>query len=247
MLKWYKSFILHPIFNRLNILAFGGWIGFSLFAKNPPAFLWGVLAELVYVAVRMGLEYSGRPLWQLRFLKRDSRERYFKLLERVKQTTDDFENVKQLDILLSGEVKQIRHMSQLFLELLILRSRIDEYVKGIHENYDNKIMELKARLDKTPEGEERKLIAQNLAIYEQRRSKYFEVMEKRSVIEARLDTIENTMNLLGDYAVGMATPGREERDQVQHLIESVQDAESFMSDLKSTVPQVGVRRIRVRG
>jgi hypothetical protein len=246
---WYKSLLLHPIINKFNFLYLVIW-GF-LFLKLDPIngtnwiFWSGLLAEAGYIGARLGLERWGGSLWQLRFLRKDSRERYFRLMARVRQIRTDFQNVQTLRGLLATQNVNVREMTNVFLELLILRSRIDSYVRGIHENYDQKIAEIKSRLP-SAEGEIKKILAMNLETYEQRRSKYFEVMGKRAIIEARLDSIENTLNLVGDYAMSMAEP-RMAQDQVELLVANVKDAETFISEIKDTVPQTGSMRMRVKG
>ncbi|MCZ7583547.1 MAG: hypothetical protein M5R36_09550 [Deltaproteobacteria bacterium] len=243
---WYKSLLLHPVANRFNAAYLFVWVIACLQDPGPsPLLFWGGLGlEALYVGARLGLEFSGRPLFQLRFLKKDTRERYFGVMKRVRQIKTDFRNVGQLSTLLEGQMRHVNRMASVFLELLILRSRIDAYVRGIHENYDQKISDIQAKVA-TAEGEVKQVFQQNLEIYKQRRAKYFEVMGKRAIIEARLDTIENTLNLLGDYAMGMAAPGPAQ-DQIELLVSNIQDAEMFVSDVKSTVPQVGSLRMRVR-
>ncbi len=241
---WYKSLILHPLVNRFNILFVMGWAIACWSTTSPWPFWIGLIAEGLYFGARLALEFSGRPLWQLRFLKKDSRERYFKLIERFRQIKRDFANVDALRPLLEGQIRHIKKMTGVFLELLILRSRIDSYVTGIRENYDQKIAEIKEKMPRA-EGRIREILEQNLKIYEQRRAKYFEVMGNRAVIEARLDTIENTLNLLGDYAMGMAAPG-EAHDQVELLVSNIRDAENFVSEIKTVVPQSSSIRVRVK-
>jgi len=243
---WYKSLLLHPLLNRLNLSFVFLWAIVCLAdpGASPLPFYTGLAVEIAYIAARMGLEFSGRPLWQLRFLPKDARERFFRLMQRVRQIKGDFKNVGTMKTLLDGQIRHIKRMSRVFLDLMILRTRIDNYVKGIHENYDQKIAEIKSKLP-TAEGEIQKILSQNLSIYEQRRAKYFEVMGKRAIIEARLDAIENTLNLLGDYAMGMAAPGMAE-DQIGLLVSNIQDAESFVSNVKDTVPQSGSLRMRVK-
>lgn len=241
---WFRSLILHPFANRFNLLFLLGWLIVCWSTKGSAPFLVGLGLELGYFGSRMALEFSGRPLWQLRFLKKNARERYFTLVKRVRQIRIDFSNPGPLQSLLKGQIKPIKKMARVFLELLILRSRIDAYVKGIHENYDQKISEIKAKLPEA-DGEMRKILEQNLDIYSQRRRKYFEVMDKRALIEARLDAIENTLNLLGDYAMGMVEPGQAPA-QIELLVSNIQDAESFVSELQSAVPQSSSLRVRVR-
>jgi len=240
---WYKSLILHPLANRFNILFLMGWTITCWSTTSSWPFLAGLAAEAAYFGIRLALEFSGRPLWQLRFLKKDSRERFFNLMKKYRQIKRDFAHVDSLKPMLEGQIKHIGKMTRVFLELLILRSRIDSYVRGIRENYDQKIAEIKGKLHGA-QGEVKEILEQNLKIYEQRRVKYFDVMEKRSVIEARLDTIENTVNLLGDYAMGMAAPG-EAGDQIELLISNIQDAENFVTEIKSVVPQSSSMRVRV--
>ncbi|MBZ0270957.1 hypothetical protein K8I61_02905 [bacterium] len=249
---WYKSLLLHPFANRWNFAYMALWAIACGADPGPSPLLFysGLAVEIGYIATRLGLEFSGRPLFQLRFLKKEDRERYFRLRKRVGQVESDLKNVGSFQTLLEGHIRDTKRMSEVFLELLILRSRIDSYVRGIHENYDQKIAELKSRLP-AADGEVKKMMEQNLQIYEQRRAKYFEVMEKRAVLEARLDTIENTLNLLGDYAMGMAQTGtsRDElsaQAQIDLLIDNIKDAEMFVSDVKTSVPQSGSLRVRVR-
>jgi len=245
--KSYKSLLLHPFANRFNFLFLIAWLyachrGESFFSTT---FFLGLGIEALYFGARMALEVSGRPLWQLRFLKKDARERYFRLMTRVHQIRQDFRNLQSLQGLLQNQSVNIKEMTTVFLELLLLRSRIDSYVRGIHENYDQKIAEIKSRLP-TAQDEIKKILAMNLETYEQRRAKYFEVMGKRAIIEARLDSIENTLNLVGDYAMSMAEP-RMAQDQIELLVTNIKDAESFISEIKDTVPQTGSVRMRVRG
>ncbi|MCC6157057.1 MAG: DUF1641 domain-containing protein [Deltaproteobacteria bacterium] len=243
-MAWYKPLLLHPILNRFNLLFVGAWAVSCWTTDSPLPFWVGFGLESAYIATRLALEYSGRPLFQLRFLKKDARERYFRLIDRVQQIRRDFNNVGTLQTLLQGQLAQVDRMLAVFLELLILRSRIDAYIKDIRENYDQKIAEIKSKLP-AAEGEIRGILEQNLSIYEQRRAKYFEVMDKRAVIEGRLDTIENTLNLLGDYAMGMASPAAAQ-DQLDLLVTNIQDAEKFVTDVKAAVPMSGSLRMRVR-
>jgi len=244
---WYKSLLLHPFANRFNGLYLFSWVVACMAhtGPSPGIFYAGLGIEALYFGVRMALELSGRPLWQLRFLKKDCRERYFRLMKRVHQIRTDFRSVETLQTLLEGQMKQVKRMARVFLELLILRSRIDHYVRNIHENYDQKIEDIRSKLP-AAEGQIKEILEQNLEIYKKRRIKYFEVMEKRAIIESRLDNIENTLNLLGDYAIGMAAPGQAQ-DQIELLVSNIQDAELFVSDVKAAVPQSGSLRVRVRG
>ncbi len=241
---WYKSIILHPFANRFNFLFLIGWAITCWSTKGVAAFLIGLAIETIYFGARLALEFSGRPLWQLRFLEKNARERYFNVVRRVRQIRHDLRNVGTLETLLEGQIKHVKRLAGVFIELLIVRSRIDNYVRGIRENYDQKIAEIKDKLTGA-EGEVAEILRQNLSIYEQRRRKYFEVMDKRAVIEARLDAIENTLNLLGDYALGMAQPG-EAKDQMELLISNIKDAETFVNDVNTAIPQGDSLRMRVR-
>lgn len=239
---WNKSLLLHPIVNRYNLAFVAGWAGWCWTTDSPWPFWVGFGLETAYIATRLVLEYSGRPLFQLRFLKKEARDRYFRLVDRLNQIKRDFRTVGTLQPLLEGQYEQVKRMLGVFLELLIVRSRIDGYVRGIRENYDQKIAELRSKIP-SAQGEMKGILQQNLDIYEQRRAKYFEVMEKRAVIEGRLDTIENTLSLLGDYAMGMASPDAAQI-QIETLVANVQDAERFITDVKDVVPQTGSLRMR---
>lgn len=242
MNKWTRSFLLHPFVNRYNLLYLMSWFCTGLFTELPHVFITGLAVEAAYLIARAVLDRSGNPKFQVRKLSTQAKRRFLTVAQKAATIEQDFQAADSRSKLLNHSLRQAKRLTNVFLDLLIMDWRITRYVHTIKENYDQKIAQLSSQLDNT-DGEIKALVERNLEIYRKRREKYFEMLEKQLVIRGRLDTIENTLNLLADTALGLRDPA-DTSGQVELLLTNVQDAETFVNDIRQIVPQSSRMRVR---
>jgi hypothetical protein len=234
MNKWLKSFWLHPFANRFNLLYMMGWFGAWAFADIPHAFLAGFAGEVIYLLVRGAIDRSsGNPLAQVRRLPYGMRKRFLEMADKAAAIERDFNAADAESKLLHHSLTQTKRLTLVFLELLLADHRIAVYLGNIKVNFDDKIVALESEAE-TASGQIKTLAEKNVEIFKKRREKYLQVIEKQQIIKGRLDTIENTLRLLGDMAVGIGQP--EDTDsQIELLLTNVQDAEMFVGEIREVV------------
>lgn len=243
MNSWYKSFVLHPLFNRFNMIYMVTWFFAGVATELPHVFISGLAVEGIYLAVRYALDKTGINIFQLRKLPSAQKKRFLDVAEKAARIQDDVNLASPNSPLMNHSAGQAKRLTHVFLQLLLMEYRLSTYIRSINENYDDKIRELTGRLS-VSQGEVKNLLQKNLEIYLKRREKYFAMVEKEKVIAGRLDTIENTLKLLGDTTVGLGSPNNVS-DQLDLLLTNVQDAETFMTEMDEYVPDV-ITRQRVR-
>lgn len=244
MNKWTQSFLLHPFFNRFNMTFFLGWISVGLFTELPHVFLSGLAAETIYLIARGVLDRSGKPIFQMRKLPAPAKRRFLKVAQSAGMIQKNFVAADPESKLLNHSLNQAKRLARVFLELLLMDDKLNKYIGAIRENFDQKIAGF-LREAQTSTGEMKELAERNQSIYEKRRQKFFEMIEKQKVIRGRLDTIENTLKLLGDTAMGIHEPSEVVTDsQIELLLTNVQDAEDFIGEFRRTVPLMEQQKVR---
>ena len=239
-MKWIKSFLLHPWFNRFNLLyLFGGFAAMGL-AQPAEYFVWSWLGgEAAYLLIRGWLDRSETPLFLLRRLPYKERNQHLQLWENARRVRHDFAANQHQVAALAGHQGQLKRMMNSHLELLLLRSRLDGYFRSLRINYDEEIARTKARLSIAPEAE-KGLLEQNLQVLLKRRSTFADLIERRRALDTRLETIENAVGLLREIGYGLTNPA-EVADQVEVLMSNVADAETFANELHRVVAPMRVR------
>ena len=236
MNKWIQSFLLRPFFNRFNMAFFLGWISVGLFTELPHVFIYGLAVESIYLILRGAMDRSENSLLQMRKLPAPSKKRFLKVAKNAGMIQRNFEAADPKSKLLSHSLTQAKGLRKVFLELLLMDDKLNKYIGTIRENFDQKIVGFQNEAQ-TSSGEMKELAQRNQAIYEKRRQKYFEMIEKQKVIRGRLDTIENTLKLLSDTAMGIHAPSEVVTDsQIELLLTNVQDAEDFIGEFRQDVP-----------
>jgi hypothetical protein len=242
MNKWLQSFLLHPFFNRFNGIFFAGWIGAGLFTELPHVFLTGFAIEVAYLVFRGMLDRTGRPLFMLRRLPTPAKKRFLAVADMAHTIEQDFERIAPDSKLLDRSADQAKRMAGTFLNLLISEYRIETYLKSIREDFNAKISELTIQAQ-SASGEMKELIERNIEIYRKRQEKFGELQQKQVVIRGRLDTIENTLNLLSDTAASLGKPG-EVSQHLDLLMTNVADAEIVIDQVQQMVPDNLRQRVR---
>ena len=238
-MKWIKSFLLHPFFNRFNLLYLLAGFGGAIFT-DVPHLGWIVLGgEALYLGVRGALDRSALPAFQLRRLPYKDRQRYLQLWAMADRAKHDLATNKNLYAAMSASRQQIGRLLSSCLELLILRHRLDRYVNARRGNYDSEIAKLRARMALADE-KDRALLQSNLQVLEKRQAVYADLLRLGASLETRLNTIEHSLRLLGEVSVGMSDPA-EVNTQVEVILANVEDAESFVHELHGVVDPLRVR------
>jgi hypothetical protein len=242
MNKWLQSFLLHPFFNRFNMLYLASWFLVGVGTKVPHVFIGGLSVEVLYLVVRAIIDRSGKPMFQIRKLPSSSKRRFIEVSKQAAYIEKNFEAADPYSKLLNTSLTQAKRLLRVFIDLLLMENRIDKYIRTIRENFDQKIAQLKQQVAQT-DGEIKRIAEKNLEIYEKRRNKYLEMVEKKQIIDGRLNTIENTLKLLADTSAGIKGP-EDTEGQIEMLISNVEDAESILGEFNQAVPLETRERVR---
>lgn len=235
MNKWIQSFLLHPFFNRFNLSFIMLWLVAGVWPGVPDVFFIGLAVEAAYLVIRGIIDRGQNPYFQIRKLSFQSRRNYLDVAQKAALIQDAFENADAKSKILNYSLNQAKRLTKVFLELLIMEKRVDDYLKmSAKENFDQKLISLRNTVSQST-GERKSLALRNLEIYEKRVNKYRKMIEDYKMIRLQLDTIKNTLDLLSDTAVGLKMP-EDTSTQVDLLMTNMDDAETFMEDLRSTVP-----------
>jgi len=237
--KWTKSFLLHPMFNRFNLLFLAGGFGAAIFTDVPYLGWIVVGGEALYLFVRGALDRSTLPAFHLRGLPFKDRQRYLHLWSTADHVRRDLEANKHRFAAMSASRHQINRLLRSFLELLLLKHRLESYFRARRGNYDLEISRLRQRLIVADE-KDKVLLQNNLQVLEKRQAVYADLLRLAASLDTRLDTIEHSLRLLAEVSVGMGDPV-EVTSQVEVILANVEDAESFVHELHGVVDPLRVR------
>jgi len=237
-LRWIRNFYLHPIFNRFNLLFFGIWAAVCWSTEGHIPFFVGLGIEAIYLIARSWLDSSGRsPYWRIRKMGWIRKNRFLTLWEKAYSVKKELAAISGAEGMLGASRDQIDKLMTLFLELLIVDEKLDFYLRSGKQNYDAQIAELTKKIS-TAQGEMAGILEKNLELIRQRRQKFHESAQRRELLIAKLSTIENTIHLLKDSAIGMGVQPAELTASVETLVQNVQDAEAFVSELQRLEPMI---------
>ncbi len=235
MNKWIESFLLHPFFNRFNLSYIFLWFGVGIWPGEPDFFLAGLFSEVLYLVIRGVVDRGANPYLQIRKLSFQARRRFLTVAERASKIKDAFESADAESKILNYSLNQAKRLSKVFLELLIMEKRFEDYLKRTtKENFELKSTKLRQAVEGST-GQRKSLALRNLEIFEKRRSKHEKMKNDLGIIRLQLDTIQNTLDLLFDTALGLGMPD-DSSPQVDLLLTNMEDAETFIEDLRDTVP-----------
>jgi len=237
--KWKKSFLLHPWFNRFNLLYLA--VGLTATVALPVDNLgWFVLGgEVLYLAVRALIDRGANPWLRLRRLPYRERHRFIAAWAAADRAEQDLRLNDNLAAALSASREQVERLLQSFLELLLLRQRIDHYLRFRQTDYAAEIAKARSRMAGAAEHE-RQLLQNNISVLEKRRKVYQDLFKRQQSIDSRLDAIENSLKLISEAGVGLIDPG-EVTGQVEVILSNVEDAENFVNEMNEVVLPLRVR------
>ena len=165
------------------------------------------------------------------------KNRFLTLWEKAYSVKKELAAISGAEGMLGASRDQIDKLMTLFLELLIVDEKLDFYLRSGKQNYDAQIAELTKKIS-TAQGEMAGILEKNLELIRQRRQKFHESAQRRELLIAKLSTIENTIHLLKDSAIGMGVQPAELTASVETLVQNVQDAEAFVSELQRLEPMI---------
>lgn len=242
-MKWIKSFLLHPFFNRINLLflflaAPAAWF-FALILRDGIA--WPLAAavtgiEAAYLVVRTLLDRSDNPYFQIRQLPDKKRQRVFQLWTMARRTLKDLAADKSMRAGMLAGPDQIRRLLRSYLKLTLAGHKIDRLIATRRDNYEEEIQLAKNNLAIAGEAQ-RPVLQSNLEMLEKRWRNHRELLERRQTISHRLQATENAIELLAEKAVAIADPG-EVKDQVEVLLTNIEDSENFAAELDRLVKPI---------
>ncbi len=239
-MKWVRSFLLHPWLNRFNLAFLTlGLVGVIATGPDVPVG-WATLGvEAAYLVVRGVLDRSRSRLFQIRRLPARERNRYFRLWETCRRVEGDLAQNKHQVGAMAADAGQLKRLLVTCLDLLLAAQRIDQYALSRSHNFDAAIADATAGLEQATE-KEKEILAGNVEVLRKRREAFRDLTERRRMIDHRLSTLENAIELLGEVGVGLNQPA-EAADQVKVILANVEDAESFMSELNQVIPPIRVK------
>jgi len=238
--KWIKSFYLHPWVNRFNLLYL---VAGALATATAPVdnIGWFVLAgEALYLLVRGALDRSDMPQFRIRKLPIRARMRYVKIWDIAERMKRDLDSNLHFAAGLTASVGQVDRLRHSFLDLLLLHQRIVQYTRWQQTNYPDKIAQLNREIALANDPTQREVLQSNRQLLEKRQKVYQDLMQRSKTIEARLDTIENSLQLLSEVGIGLIDPA-EVSQQVQVILTNVEDAETFVNEMAEVVLPLRVR------
>jgi len=239
--KWIKSFYLHPWVNRFNLLYLAA--GALATATVPVDNIgWFVLAgEALYLLARGGLDRSDKPEFQLRKLPIRARLRYLKIWDIAEQMKRDLDSNRHFAAGLTASVDQVDRLRHSFLDLLLLHQRLDQYTRRQQTNHPERIAQLNREIALAGDQAQREVLQSNRLLLEKRQKVTQDLLQRRKTIEARLDAIENSLQLLNEVGIGLIDPA-EVSQQVQVILTNVEDAETFVNEMAEVVLPLRVRQ-----
>lgn len=239
-MKWTKSFLLHPWINRFNLLylAAGAVATISVPVDNIG---WFVLAgEAVYLFARSVLDRGNLPAFQIRKLRTRARARYLKIWNIADHMKHDLNAGRHTAAGLTASVEQVDRLRHSFLELLLLHRRIEQYTQRQQINYPGKIARLNRDIAVAADPAQQAMLQSNLLLLKKRQKVYQDLRQRAKTIEARLDAIENSLQLLSEVGIGLIDPA-EVSQQVEVILTNVEDAETFVNEMAEVVLPLRVR------
>lgn len=237
-MKWTKSFLLHPWFNRFNLLYLAAGLVATISVPVDGVGWAVVLGEAAYLLVRGVLDRGGAPALQMRRLPYKSRNRYLQIWQTADQVRTDLKINKHTAVGLPASYRQVNRLLRTFLELSLLHDRIDRYLRSRRVNYAQEIAKANQRMAAADENE-RRLLASNIEVLQKRKVVTADLVKRLKSIESRLDATENSLRLLSEVSIGLSDPA-EVSSQVEVILANVEDAESFVHELQEVVAPLRV-------
>ena len=127
--------------------------------------------------------------------------------------------------LLSNDLTKLDDLVDDFLDLSILSSRYDDYLREFNlEELEGDIRRYDLQSEKLPLGDERRTVAQkNLAVLLQRKDRYKELRRSLQTARGQMELMENTFRLLSDEIVSMRSSSElgSRLDELREGVEAV--------------------------
>lgn len=239
-MRWLKSFYLHSFLNRFNMAYIALWAGVCWTTEGNLPFWIGLAVEAGYLAGRSWLEAkSSNPFWRIRTIGWTRRNRFLALWERADAVKRDLARISGVQGLMAASGAQIDKLIRLFIDMLIAEEKIDKYMRIQRADFGEQILELQRKLAGA-QGEMANILEKNIELTRQRSEKYRQVTIHRDLISARLNTIENTIGLLKESAIGLGMQPENLTSNVEALVQNVSDAQSLVSEFQQVENLINV-------
>jgi hypothetical protein len=267
-----KAFNARPI----GMFVPPNWVGLGLFGLlgflNPGFWFVGLGLELGYLGllgtngrfqrfVNASQLMLSRKHWQAKVdslvlqLSNEDQQRYRKLEGRCRAVLEQQMHLQTPEPGLQAQNEGLGRLLWVYLRLLLTRQAINRTIKGQAENTDGsgdleeRIAQLKSRLDEPLSEELRKSLSGQREILQQRLERRGEAKEKLTFLDAELTRIQEQIELVREQAVLAADPEviSQRIDQVtttlDHTAQWVSDQQKIygaVEDLMSEPPAVSI-------
>lgn len=139
--------------------------------------------------------------------------------------------------LLAEELDKLEALQEAFLRLLATWMRYRQYLNKTDENAIVKdLAHLRGKLERTIDPDTQRIIKQNLDILEKRLERIEAIQRGYLNLQAHLEVIEDTFQLINDQMVSMRTPDALKIDLAQ-IVSGVEMTEAVLQETNALIEQ----------
>ncbi|HEY3282267.1 MAG TPA: hypothetical protein VGN26_08350 [Armatimonadota bacterium] len=237
----------------------------ALVTANPVPLVLGAAAEALYLL----FVPDSRPyrLWvdqRYRQLARDEREKVKErlLLELAPRDHERWLNLQALRdrlqatvdaqdestrSLLSGEVAKLDYLQDAFLGFLATKERYSRYLPpNARELLQERLDDAAACEEREEDEGVRKVLQQNVSLLKERLDAVDRIERNRRMLDAQMDSMENTFALTLDRIVSLRPPS-EIASQLETVITGVETTENLIRETAPVLEQIREAEFQSRG